>query len=75
MLLVMLSVVMLSMLMALLSTKNMIELLICGYSLSWLLNLTFEILWTGVGIGLLYMKLEKLNFTDLILQITLMLLM
>ena len=42
--LVMLSIVMLYMLMALLSTENVVGNLICGYSLSWLLNLTFEIL-------------------------------
>ena len=71
MFLVMLSLEILSMLIALLSTENVVGLLICGYSLSWLLNLDFEILWTGVGMGLLYLMLRKLNLIDLILRITL----
>ena len=61
--LMMLSVVLLSMLMMLLSTLNVIRHVICGNNQNWLLNLNliYEILWTGAGSGLLISMLEKLN--------------
>ena len=61
--LMMLSVILLSVLMILLSTLNIIRHLICGNNENWLLNLnlTYETLWTGAGSGLLISMLEKLN--------------
>ena len=61
--LMMLSVILLSMLMILLSTLNVIMHLICGNNQNCLLNLnlTYETLWTGAGSGLLISMLEKLN--------------
>ena len=61
--LMMLSVILLSMLMILLSTLNVIRHLICGKNWNWRLNLnlTYETLWTGTGSGLLISMLEKLN--------------
>ena len=57
--LIMLSVILLSVLMILLSTLNVIRHLICDKNQNWLLNLnlTYQTLWIGVGSGLL----EKLN--------------
>ena len=51
------------MLKILLPTLNLIRHLICGSNLNWLLNLNliYETLWTGAGIGLLNSLLEKLN--------------
>ena len=48
-----LSVVLVSMLMILLSVLGVIRHLICGCSLSWLLNLNliYGALWTGMGSG------------------------
>ena len=53
--LMMLSVTLLSMLMILLSTLNVIRHLICGNNQNWPLNLNliYETLWTGAGSGLL----------------------
>ena len=43
--------------------SKVIRYLICGNNLNWLLNLNliYETLWTGAGIGLLISMLEKLN--------------
>ena len=59
-----LSVILLSMLMILLSTLNVIRHLICGNNKNWLLNLnlTYETLWTGAGSGLLISMLEILKW-------------
>ena len=61
--LIMLSAILLSMLMMLPCTLNIIRHLICGNNLNCLLNLNliYETLWTGAGSGLLYSMLEKLN--------------
>ena len=61
--LMMLSVILLSMLMTLPSTLNVIRHLICGNNKNWLrkLYLSYQTLWTGAGIGLLISLLEKLN--------------
>ena len=58
----MLSVILLSMLMVLLSSLNVIKYLICGNNYNMLLNLNliYETLWTWAGSGLLNSKLEKL---------------
>ena len=76
-LLMMLSVILLSMLMALLSILSVIRHLVCGNSLNWLLklNLIYETLYTGVRNGLLISMLGKLNwfcFTGLIKLVLLM---
>ena len=67
-----LSVLLLSMLMILCSTINVIRHLICGNNQSWFLNLNliYETLWTGEGSGLLISMLEKLNWSHLISVIT-----
>ena len=59
----MLSVTLLSMLMMIFSTLNVIRHLICGNNYNWLLNLnlTYVTLWIGAGSGLLVSMLEKLN--------------
>ena len=59
----MLSVILLSMLMILLSILSVINHLICGNNLNWLLNLNliFEILWAGVRSDLLISILGKLS--------------
>ena len=61
------------MLMMLPSPMNVVVWLICGNSLSWLLNLnlTFETLWRLSG--LLISMLGKCNLLRLIIQITLVL--
>ena len=61
--LMMLSVILLSRLVILLSTLNVIRHLICGNNWNSLLNLnvTNEILWTGTGSALFISVLEKLN--------------
>ena len=61
--LMMLSVILLSMLIILLSTLNVIRHLICGNNWNWLLNLNliYRILWTGAEGALLISMLEKLN--------------
>ena len=61
--LMMLSVILLSMLIILLCTLNVIRHLICGNNCNWLLNLnlTYITLWTGAGSCLLISMLEKLN--------------
>ena len=61
--LMMLSVILVSMLMILLSTLNVIRHLICGNNLNWLLNLNliYETLWTEARSGLLISMLKKLN--------------
>ena len=61
--LMMLSVILLSMVMMIFSTLNVIRHLICGNNCNWLLNLnlTFVTLWIGAGSGLLISMLEKLN--------------
>ena len=70
------SVIVLSMLMILLSILSVIEHLICGNNLNWLLNLNliYETLWTGAGSGLLISMLGKLNWFCLTVLITLVLL-
>ena len=75
--LMMLSVTLVSMLMILLSTLNVIRHLISGNNYNWLLNLnlTYETLWTGAGRGLLISMLEKLDWFHLTSLITLVLLM
>ena len=74
---VMLSIILLSMLMILPSTINVIRHLICGNNTNWLLNLNviYEILWTGARSGLLILMLGKLNWFRLIGLITVVLLM
>ena len=61
--LMMLSVILVSMLMILLSTLNVIRHLICGNNVNWLLNLNliYETLWTEARSGLLISMLKKLN--------------
>ena len=58
----MLSVILLSILMMLLSTLNVIRHLICSNNQDWLLNLNliYKTLWTGAGSELLISMLEKL---------------
>ena len=62
----MLFVIFLSMRIIILSTLSVFRHLICGNSLSWLLNLnlTYETLWTGEGNGLLVSVLKKLVIFD-----------
>ena len=59
-----LSVILLSMLMILLSILSVIQHLICGNNLNWLLNLNliYETRWTGVRSGLLISMLGKLSW-------------
>ena len=73
--LTMLSVILLSMLMMLLSILNVVEHLICGNNLNWLLNLNliYETLWCGVRSGLLISMLGKLSWFYLTGVILLML--
>ena len=73
----MLSVILLSMLMILLTILSVIEHLICGNNLNWLLNLNliYETLWTGVRSGLLISMLGKLCWFRLSGLITIILLM
>ena len=61
--LMMLYVILLSMLMILLSSLNVIRHLICGNNQNWLLNMNmiYKTLWTWVGSGMLISILEKLN--------------
>ena len=75
--LMMLSVILLSVLMILLSTRKVIRYLIFGNNWNWLLNLNliYETLWTGAGSGLLISMLKKLNSFCLTGLITLVLLM
>ena len=56
-------ILMMSMLMILLATLNVISYLTCGNNQNWRLNLnlTYETLWTGVGSGLLISVVEKLK--------------
>ena len=58
-----LSIILLSMLMILLSTLNVIWHLIYGSNYNRFLNLSliFETMWTGLGSGLLISRLGKLN--------------
>ena len=74
--LMMLSVILSSMLMMLLSIVSVIEHLIYGNNLNWLLNLNliFETRWTGVRSGLLISMLGKLSWFHLIGLITMVLL-
>ena len=67
----------LSMLMILLSILSVIEHLICGNNLNWLLNLNLicKTLWTGVRSGLLISMLGKLSWFHLTGLITMVLLM
>ena len=67
----------LSMLMILLSILSVIEHLICGNNLNWLLNLNliYKTLWTGVRSGLLISMLGKLSWFHLTGLITMVLLM
>ena len=72
----MISVILLSMLMVLLSTLNVIRHLICGNNQNWLLNLNliYKTVWNGAEINLLISVLEKLSqflLTGLITFITL----
>ena len=62
-LLMIISVILLSMLMLLLSTLNMVRHLIYNNNMNWPqnLNLTYETLSTGAGSGLLISVLEKLG--------------
>ena len=62
--LMMLAVILLSMLMIILSNLSVIRHWICDNNQNWLLNLNlfYEKLWTGAGIGLLISVLEKLNW-------------
>ena len=75
--LMMLSVILLSMLIILPSTLNVIRHLICGNNENWLLilNLIYETLWTGTGSDLLISMLEKLSWFRLTGLITLVQLM
>ena len=70
--LIMLSEILLSMLIILLSTLNVIRHLICDNNYNWLvnLNLIFGTLWTGAGNGLLISLLKKLNWFRLTGAIT-----
>ena len=65
--LMMLSMILLSMLMILLYTLNMIWHLFCGNNQNWLLNLNliYETQWTGAGSCLLISMLEKFNWFHL----------
>ena len=76
-LLTMLYVILQSMLIILLSIISVIEHLICGNNLNWLLNLNliYKTLWTGVRSGLLISMLGKLNWFRLTGLITMVLLM
>ena len=58
-----LSIILLSMLMILLSTLNVIWHLIYGINYNWFLNLNliFNTMWTGAGNGLLISRLGKFN--------------
>ena len=73
----MLSVILLSMLMILLSTLNVIRYLIYGNIYNWCLNLNliYEALCTGVGSSLLISVLEKLSLFHLTGLIRMVLLM
>ena len=75
--LIMLCVILLSMLMILLSTLNVMRPLIFGNSENWLpnLNLIYETLWTGAVSGLLISILEKLSLSCLTGLMTVVLLM
>ena len=75
--LMMLSVILQSMLMILLSILSVIEHLICGNNLNWLLNLNliYKTQWTGVRSGLLISMLGKLSWFHLTGLITMVLLM
>ena len=75
--LMMLSVILLFMLMILLSITSVINHLICGINLNWLLNLNliYETLWTWARSGLLISMLGKLNWFCLTHLTTLVLLM
>ena len=75
--LIMLCVILLSMLMVLLSTLNVMRPLIFGNSENWLpnLNLIYETLWTGAVSGLLISILEKLSLSCLTGLMTVVLLM
>ena len=75
--LIILSVILPSVLMLLLSILSVIEHLICGNNLNWLLNLNliYETRWTGVRSGLLISMLGKLNWFRLTSLITMVLLM
>ena len=72
----MLPVILLSMLMILPSSLNVIRHLICGNNHNWYLNLNliYEMLWTGAGSSLLILMLEKLNWFHFTGLITLVLL-
>ena len=74
--LTMLSVILLSMLMILLSILSVIQHVICGNNLNWLLNLNliYETLCTGVRNGLLVSMLGKLSWFHLTGLITMALL-
>ena len=74
--LMMLPVILLSMLMILPSSLNVIRHLICGNNHNWYLNLNliYEMLWTGAGSSLLILMLEKLNWFHFTGLITLVLL-
>ena len=75
--LMMLFVILQSMLMILLSILSVVEHLICGNNLNWLvnLNLIYETQWTGVRSGLLISMLGKLSWFCLTGLITMVLLM
>ena len=75
--LMMLFVILLSVLMILLFTLNVIRRLIHGNNWNWLLNLNliYMTLWTGAGSGLLIPMLEKLNWFHLTSLVTLIVLM
>ena len=75
--LIVLSVILLSMLMILLSTLNVIRHLICDNNQNWILNLNliYETLWTEARSDLLISMLGKLNQFRLTGLITLVLLM
>ena len=70
-------VILLSMLMILLSTLDVIRHLICGNNYNWLLNfnLIYKTLWTGARSGLFISMLEKVNWFHLNSLITLVVLM
>ena len=74
--LMMLFVMSLSILMILLSILSVVEHLICGNNLNWLLklNLIYETLWTGARSGLLISMMGKSNWCHLTSLITLALL-
>ena len=69
--LIMLSEILLSMLIILLSTLNVIRHLICDNNYNWLVNLNLIFgTWTGAGNGLLISLLKKLNWFRLTGAIT-----